>query len=75
MSNTAASMFGFFSISIAIDSVFGMLLVMPTGTTAPFSAMSGVWKNTMSLLCDRLAAAQRLHGLCHAVRVEGGLVP
>ena len=51
MSNTAASMFGFFSIRIAIDSVFGTLLVTPTGTTAPFSAMSGVEKNTMSLLC------------------------
>ena len=28
-----------------------MVLVTPIGTTAPFSAMSGVWKNTMSLLC------------------------
>ncbi len=44
-------MFGFFSTRIAIDSVFGMVLVTPIGTTAPFSAMSGVWKNTMSLLC------------------------
>src|SRR5450755_2161943 len=51
MSNVAASMLGFFSIRIAIDSVFGMLLLTPTGTTAPFSAMSGVWKKTMSLLC------------------------
>ncbi len=51
MSNIAASMFGFFSIRIAIDSVFGIVLVTPTGTTAPFSAMSGVWKNVMSLLC------------------------
>ena len=50
MSNTAASMFGFFSTRIAIDSVFGILLVMPIGTTAPFSAMSGVEKNAMSLL-------------------------
>ena len=54
---------GFFSTRIAIDSVFGMLLVMPTGTTAPFSAMSGVGKNTMSLLCAGVAAAQRLHRL------------
>jgi hypothetical protein len=51
MSNTAASMFGFFSTRIAIDSVFGMLLDTPTGTTAPFSAMSGVDTNAMSLLC------------------------
>src|SRR6266851_4444052 len=51
MSNDAASMLGFFSIRIAIDSVLGMLLVIPTGTTAPFSAMSGVWKKTMSVLC------------------------
>src|SRR5580693_1719820 len=50
MSNTAASTFGFFSTRIAIDSVFGMLLATPTGTTAPFSAISGVWKKTMSLL-------------------------
>src|ERR1700687_6124021 len=51
MSNDAASMLGFFSIRIAIDSVLGMLLLIPTGTTAPFSAISGVWKKTMSLLC------------------------
>src|SRR3984893_4433935 len=51
MSKEAASMLGFFSIRIAIDSVLGMLLLIPTGTTAPFSAMSGVWKKTMSLLC------------------------
>src|SRR5439155_26285014 len=46
ISNTAASMFGFFSIRIAIDSVFGALLVTPIGTTAPFSAMSGVETKT-----------------------------
>ena len=51
MSNTAASMLGFFSIRIAIDSVFGIVLAMPIGTTAPFSAMSGVDTNAMSLLC------------------------
>src|SRR6185369_1579652 len=50
ISNTAALLQGGFSISTAIDSDLGMLLVIPTGTTAPFSAMSGVWKNTMSLL-------------------------
>src|SRR5690349_15630689 len=50
MSKTAASMLGFFSIRIAIASVCGILLDMPTGTTAPFSAMSGVEKNVMSLL-------------------------
>src|SRR6185369_12929711 len=60
MVNTAASMFGFFSIRIAIDSVFGMALVTPTGTTAPFSAMSGVWKNVMSLLCAGAAPPSAL---------------
>ena len=60
MSNIAASMFGFFSTRIAIDSVFGTLLVTPIGTTAPFSAMSGVEKNVMSLLCAGRRAAQRL---------------
>ena len=44
-------MFGFFSIRIAIDSVFGIELDTPTGTTAPFSAMSGVETKAMSLLC------------------------
>ena len=51
MSKLAASMLGFFSIRIAIDSVFGIVLAMPIGTTAPFSAMSGVDTNAMSLLC------------------------
>ena len=51
MSKLAASMFGFFSTRIAIDSVFGIVLVTPIGTTAPFSAMSGVETNAMSLLC------------------------
>ena len=50
MSNIAASMLGFFSTRMAIDSVFGMLLVMPTGTTAPFSAMSGVDTKVIALL-------------------------
>src|SRR5262249_60417269 len=51
MSNTAASIFGFFSIRIAIASVFGMALATPIGTTAPFSAISGVEKKVTSLLC------------------------
>ena len=46
-----ASAFGFFSTRIAIDSVFGTELETPIGTTAPFSAMSGVCTNAMSLLC------------------------
>jgi hypothetical protein len=50
MSNTAASMLGFFSMRMAIDSVFGTRLVIPIGTTAPFSAISGVEKNTTSWL-------------------------
>src|SRR5215831_13825528 len=50
MSNTAASMFGFFSIRMAIASVLASALLIPTGTTAPFSAISGVWKKVTSLL-------------------------
>src|ERR1700694_593639 len=37
----AARMLGFLSTSSAIDSVFGTLLAMVNGTTAPFSAISG----------------------------------
>jgi hypothetical protein len=66
-------MFGFFSISTAIDSVLGLLLTMPTGTTAPFW-LSGVWKNDV-LALDRLAAAQRLHRIGHALGIEGRFVP
>src|SRR5687767_5417830 len=61
MSNEAASMFGFFSTRIAIDSVFGRLLVTPIGTTAPFSAMSGVEKNTTSLVCAGVPPAIDLY--------------
>src|SRR5258705_7050093 len=41
MLKLAARMLGFFSTISAIDSVFGILLAMVKGTTAPFSAMSG----------------------------------
>jgi hypothetical protein len=41
---------------MAIASVLGMELVMPIGTTAPFSAISGVDTNAMSLLCAEEAA-------------------
>ena len=74
-SKLAASMFGFFSIRIAIDSVFGIALVTPIGTTAPFSAMSGVDTNAMSLLCAGAAAAERLHRLVHRLGLERALVP
>src|SRR5499427_3388342 len=45
MSKSADSVLGFFSIRIAIVSVFGMPLSIVIGTTAPFSAMSGavIW--------------------------------
>jgi phosphate/sulfate permease len=43
-------MFGFFSIMIEICSVLGRLLTTPTGTTAPFSAISGavIWTSALS---------------------------
>ena len=60
MSKLAASMFGFFSIRMAIDSVFGTALATLIGTTAPFSAMSGVATNAMSLLCAGAPAPKAL---------------
>ena len=52
-SKSAVRMFGFFSTRIEIDSVFGIALDTATGTTAPFSAMSGA-VIVMSLLSAEL---------------------
>src|SRR6266699_890215 len=41
IANSADSVFGFFSIRMAMACVRGSLLSTATGTTAPFSAMSG----------------------------------
>src|SRR4029078_3352490 len=51
MLKLAARMLGFFSTSSAIDSVFGSLLWIVKGTTAPFSAMSGevIWMSLLSV--------------------------
>jgi hypothetical protein len=48
---------------------------MPIGTTAPFSAMSGVETKAMSLLCAGATAAEGLHRFVQRFRLEGALVP
>src|SRR5512146_1769072 len=55
MSKEAASGNGLFSARMEVVCVLGILLVTATGTTAPFSAISGA-VITMSLLSIRLAA-------------------
>src|SRR5690349_1900372 len=65
MSKSAESVFGFFSIRIAMAWVFASALSTEIGTTAPFSAMSGAVIWTPPLSVDPLAPS--------ALRVSGTL--
>jgi hypothetical protein len=71
-SSVAASGNGFFSAINEMLCVFGILLVIAIGTTAPFSAMSGAVM-AMSLLSIGLAAPRFLSASATALDSNPGL--
>jgi hypothetical protein len=54
--------------------VFGILLRTATGTTAPFSAMSGAVIGNVRALCGS-RSSQRLYSFIERLRFERGFVP
>src|SRR5215467_4423705 len=87
MSKSADSVLGFFSIRIAIASVFGIALSIWIGTTAPFSAMSGavIWicalsvdplpPSAFSVACTLLVSNAALFHCCWAKARPGRTRP